>query len=76
MARYAFSLGTDDELRETGYVFGDSFDEALRTVSQRYRPTKGDTLEIGVDGFPPARYQHTGFARGVAGWRPAGLMAA
>jgi len=76
MARFAFSLGTHDELRETGVVIGDSFDEALATLSRRFRPTKGDRLELGVEGFPPARYEHTGYARGVAGWRPAGLMAA
>ena len=76
MARYTFSLGTYDEVRETGVVIGDDFDEAIATLSRRFRPTKGDTLQIGVDGFPPARYEHTGYARGVAGWRPAGLMAA
>jgi hypothetical protein len=76
MARFAFALSVEGEIREAGIVSTDSFDEALFEVSRRYRPQKGDTLQIGVPGFPPARYEHTGFARGVKGWRPAGLLAA
>ena len=76
MARFAFALGVEGEVREAGIVQCESFEEALLELSRRYRPQKGDTLEIGVPGFPPARYEHTGFARGVKGWRPAGLLAA
>ena len=76
MARFAFALGVDGEITESGIVQSDSFDEALVELSRRYRPQAGDTLELGVQGFPPARYQHTGYANGVRGWRPAGLLAA
>jgi hypothetical protein len=76
MARFAFALGVEGEVREAGVVQCDSFDDALVELSRRYRPKKGDTLTIGVAGFPPARYEHTGYARGVKGWRPTGLMAA
>ena len=76
MARFSFALGVDGEVTETGVVQCDSFDDALLELSRRYRPSRGDTLEIGVTGFPPARYQHTGYANGVRGWKPAGLMAA
>lgn len=76
MARYTYFLGADGDVREVGFVFSDSFDEALATVTRRCTPGKGDTLEIGIDGFPPARYEHTGYARGRAGWRPAGMLAA
>ena len=76
MARFTFALGVEGELRDAGVVQSDSFDEALVELSRRYRPQKGDVLEIGVAGFPPARYEHTGFANGVKGWRPAGLLAA
>jgi len=76
MGRFAFALGVEGEIREAGIVQSDSFDEALVELSRRYRPQRGDTLEIGVQGFPPARYEHTGYANGVRGWRPAGLLAA
>ena len=76
MARFAFALGAEGEIREAGIVHSDSFDEALVELSRRYRPQRGDTLELGVPGFPPARYEHTGYANGVRGWRPRGLLAA
>lgn len=76
MARFAFALGVEGEVTEAGVVHSETFEEALLELSRRYRPQKGDTLELGVPGFPPARYEHTGYANGVRGWRPAGLMAA
>lgn len=76
MARFAFALGVEGEVTEAGVVHSETFEDALLELSRRYRPQKGHTLELGVPGFPPARYEHTGFANGVRGWRPAGLMAA
>ena len=76
MARYSFALGVDGEVTEAGIVHSDSFDDALVELSRRFKPQRGDTLEIGVPGFPPARYEHTGYANGWRGWRPAGVLAA
>ena len=56
MATYMFALSTTDESRQAGLIQSPSFEEALRLVGERMTVTKGDTLEIGVKGFPPARY--------------------
>jgi hypothetical protein len=56
MATYMFALSTTDESRQAGLIQSPSFEEALRLVGERMAVTKGDTLEIGVKGFPPARY--------------------
>ena len=47
MARFAFALGVEGEVTEAGVVQCESFDDALEELSRRYRPQKGDTLEIG-----------------------------
>ena len=56
MATYTFSLSTSDDSRQAGLIQSPSFEEALRLVGERMTVTRGDTLEIGVSGFPPARY--------------------
>ena len=76
MPRFSFTLSREEESHDAGIVQSESFDDALEAVCRRYPAKKGDVLEIGVPGFPPARYQNTGYARGVKGWRPAGLLAA
>ena len=76
MPRYSFALSREQDSREAGIVHSESFADALEAVCRRYPAQKGDVLEIGVAGFPPARYEHTGLLYGVEGWRPAGLMAA
>jgi hypothetical protein len=57
MATYTFSLSTSEDSRQAGLIQSSSFDEALRLVGERLTVTQGDTLEIGVKGFPPARYE-------------------
>ena len=57
MATYMFALSTSEDSRQAGLIQSPSFEEALRLVGERMPVTKGDTLEIGVKGFPPARYQ-------------------
>ena len=57
MATYTFSLSTSDQARQAGIIQSGSFDEALRLVGERMPVNRGDTLEIGVNGFPPARYE-------------------
>ena len=72
MATYTFSLSTSEDSRQAGLIQSSSFDEALRLVCERMTVTQGDTLEIGVNGFPPARYEcvETLFDGSVF-WKPA-----
>ena len=78
MATYTFSLGgTEDEMRQAGLIKSASFDEALRLVGQRVAVSQGDTLEIGVKGFPPARFECVeALVDGSVFWKPATRMAA
>jgi hypothetical protein len=77
MAKYMFALGSDPEVRQAGVIDSDTFDEALRTLGQKISVKKGDTLEIGVSGFPPARYECiAALLDGDVLWRPAGQRAA
>jgi hypothetical protein len=72
MATYTFSLSTTDESRQAGLIQSSSFDEALRLVGERMTVTRGDTLEIGVKGFPPARYECVeALLDGSVFWQPA-----
>jgi len=76
MPRFQFSLSTTNVVREAGVVQSESFADALSAIGEHLTANEGDTLEIGVTGFPPARYE---FVRGLEGtqtWRPAGLLAA
>ena len=77
MPRYRFALGSADTVREAGVVQSETFSSALDAITARMALGAGDTLEIGVAGFPPARYEWvaTGGLDARA-WRPAGLKAA
>jgi hypothetical protein len=57
MATYTFSLDSAEDARQAGVIQSTSFDEALRLVGERMSISQGDTLEIGVKGFPPAHYE-------------------
>ena len=73
MQRFQFSLSnTQNEVREAGIVKSGSFQEALATLDEHIDASEGDTLEVGVPGFPPARYEYV-FADLQIGlqWRPA-----
>ena len=77
MATYSFTLDSSDDSRQAGIIHSVSFAEALELVGERVAVNRGDTLEIGVRGFPPARYQciDTNFEGGVF-WVPANKLAA
>lgn len=76
MATYTFSLGNSEDTRQAGVIQSGSFEEALRLVGERMSVTPGDTLEIGVRGFPPARYQCVeSLLDGSVFWQPARLAA-
>ena len=77
MPRFLFALSTGEEGRRAGVVMGESFSEALETLTQQVSVNEGDTLEIGVNGFPPARYECVWLADSASSsWRPAGQLAA
>ena len=77
MAKYTFALGSDSEVRQAGVIQSDSFDDALRALGQKISVKKGDTLEIGVSGFPPARFECiAALLDGDVLWRPSGQRAA
>ena len=77
MPRYQFAIVKSDTVREAGFVHSESFSEAITAISQRVRAETGDTLQIGVRGFPPARYECLFAEDGNArSWKPEGLLAA
>lgn len=77
MARYMFSLENNADVRQAGIVQSNDFDEALRCVADRMAIRAGDRLEIGVSGFPPARFECLGLLEdGDVMWAPANRIAA
>lgn len=76
MATYTFSLSTNQEARQAGIIQSASFEEALHLVAERMTVSRGDLLEIGVKGFPPARFQCAeSLLDGSVFWAPAKLAA-
>ena len=77
MPRFQFALSTLHEVREAGVVQTDSFTDALSAISEHVEAREGDTLVIGVSGFPPAKYECVwSIDQGTSAWKPAGLLAA
>ena len=77
MPRFSFAVRSISEVREAGIVQSDSFGDALSAISEHVSALEGDTLEIGVSGFPPARFECVWLAdSGASSWRPAGQLAA
>jgi hypothetical protein len=70
MPRFEFTVGKSGAVRRAGTVMSDSFTDALEAIAVRSEVTEGETLEIGVPGFPPARYEFVIPAAGTAGWQP------
>jgi len=76
MATYTFSLSNAETSRQAGVIQSTSFDEALHLVGERMAVSQGDTLEIGVKGFPPARYECVeSLLDGTVFWQPVRLAA-
>lgn len=72
MATYMFALSTSDESRQAGLIQSPTFQEALRLVGERMTVSRGDTLEIGVKGFPPAHFECVdALLDGSVFWQPA-----
>ena len=78
MSRYQFAISSGPEsVRQAGIVESDSFDDAVLLLGQRIPVRTGDSLEIGVAGFPPARYECVGAVKnGRPVWMPFGRIAA
>ena len=78
MSRYQFAISSGPEsVRQAGFVESDSFDEAVVLLGEKIPVRTGDSLEIGVLGFPPARFQCVSSARGGKPvWMPEGRLAA
>ncbi len=76
MSKYRFSL-IKLESRQEGTIDSESFRGAVEALGQHVSVRSGDVLEIGVNGFPPARYECVGaFAPDRPVWMPAGARAA
>lgn len=76
MARYTFSLDTQDDVVQAGTVQGRSFDEALDTLAHELVVKRGDRLRIGVAGFPPASFECVSLMGGDVFWTPVSRKAA
>ena len=77
MSQFQFAISSGPEsIRQAGVVESDSFDEAVLLLGERIPVQEGDSLEIGVQGFPPARYECLGSSIRGKLWRPAGQLAA
>jgi len=76
MPRFTFALGKAGTLREAGEVQSDTFDDALEAIAEQAVVQLGDMLEIGVYGFPPARYELVRTGRKTKGWKPTNQLAA
>ena len=75
MSKFRFALSGVESRRE-GVVESDSFAGAVDTLSQHVSIRRGDMLEIGVFGFPPAKYECVGELESFPVWMPAGQLAA
>ena len=76
MPRFTFSLAKAGMAANAGAVLSDSFSDALDAIAQQPQVSVGDTLEIGVPGFPPARYECVAFGEGERTFRPTNRLAA
>jgi hypothetical protein len=78
MSKYQFAISSGPQsVRQAGVVESDSFDGAVVLLGERIPVRAGDSLEIGVTGFPPARYNCVGAVKnGRPVWVPEGRLAA
>ena len=76
MSKFCFSVRGIDS-RQEGIIESDSFVAAVDALGQHVSVQKGDVLEIGVSGFPPARYECVGEeGLGITLWMPSSRLAA
>jgi hypothetical protein len=76
MSRFCFSVSGIDS-RQEGVIESESFTAAVDALGQHVSVHTGDTLEIGVNGFPPMKYECVGsIGHGYPVWRPSYRLAA
>ena len=75
MSKYRFALSSV-KIRQEGVIESDSFVAAVDALGQHVIVSTGDQLEIGVLGFPPARFECVGALGENPVWMPAGAQAA
>ena len=76
MSRFSFSVSGVDT-RQEGVIDSESFRDAVDALGLHVNVRKGDRLEIGVLGFPPARFECVGeITSGYPIWMPSGQQAA
>ena len=72
MSKFRFSV-SNIESRRDGEIESDNFSDAVDALGKQIVVSKGDLLEIGVYGFPPARYECVGLVKGSRPiWFPSG----
>jgi len=78
LSRFQFAISSGPEsVRQAGVVESDSFSEAVVLLGEKIPVRTGDSLEIGVSGFPPARFFCASAIKGATPvWVPEGKMAA
>jgi hypothetical protein len=59
MSKFRFAL-SNAAVRQEGMVESDNFAQAVDSLWEHVEVRRGDVLEIGVKGFPPARYECIG----------------
>ncbi|HEY4219364.1 MAG TPA: hypothetical protein VGM67_19605 [Gemmatimonadaceae bacterium] len=75
MSRFSFAV-SGPESRQEGIIDSESFTAAVDALGLHVDVQTGDMLEIGVPGFPPARYHCVGELSSLPVWMPAGQKAA
>ncbi len=76
MSKFRFSV-SGGEARREGIIESHSFLAAVDSLSDHVTVKRGDVLEIGVYGFPPAKFECVATVRsGSAVWMPTGQLAA
>ncbi|MES2176508.1 MAG: hypothetical protein V4550_01490 [Gemmatimonadota bacterium] len=77
MSKYLFAISSGPEsVRQAGIVESNSFEDAVTLLGKKIPVQAGDSLEIGVTGFPPARYHCVGSVKSRPIWVPEGRLAA
>ena len=72
MSKFCFSV-SNIESRRDGEIESASFSDAVDELGRQIGVSKGDLLEIGVYGFPPARFECVGLLKGSRPiWFPSG----
>jgi hypothetical protein len=70
MSKFCFAVSGVDS-RQEGVIESDSFSAAVDALGEHVDVRTGDMLEIGVRGFPPARFECVGeISAGFPVWRP------